>query len=64
MQEVLCELGKRIRSERRQKGFSQEGFAAECGLASHRNGVVGAGQNDSTIGHATSCLSASRAFCF
>jgi transcriptional regulator with XRE-family HTH domain len=32
MQEVLCELGKRIRSERRQKGFSQEGFAAECGL--------------------------------
>jgi transcriptional regulator with XRE-family HTH domain len=32
MQEILVVLGKRIRSERNQNGFSQEGFAAECGL--------------------------------
>jgi transcriptional regulator with XRE-family HTH domain len=32
MQEILVVLGKRIRRERNQNGFSQEGFATECGL--------------------------------
>jgi len=32
MQEILLALGKRIRSERKGKGFSQEGFAEVCGL--------------------------------
>jgi transcriptional regulator with XRE-family HTH domain len=32
LEEILLVLGERIRSERKQRGFSQEGFAAECGL--------------------------------
>jgi transcriptional regulator with XRE-family HTH domain len=37
MQEILLGLGKRIRSERKGKGFSQESFAEVCGL--HRTEV-------------------------
>jgi transcriptional regulator with XRE-family HTH domain len=37
MQEILEMLGKRIRSERKGKGLSQEGFADVCGL--HRTEV-------------------------
>jgi transcriptional regulator with XRE-family HTH domain len=37
MQEILLALGKRIRCERKGKGFSQEGFAEVCGL--HRTEV-------------------------
>jgi transcriptional regulator with XRE-family HTH domain len=37
MQEILEMLGKRIRSERKEKGLSQEGFAEVCGL--HRTAI-------------------------
>jgi transcriptional regulator with XRE-family HTH domain len=37
MQEILEMLGKRIRSERKGKGLSQESFAEVCGL--HRTEV-------------------------
>jgi transcriptional regulator with XRE-family HTH domain len=37
IQEILEMLGKRIRSERKGKGFSQESFAEVCGL--HRTEV-------------------------
>jgi transcriptional regulator with XRE-family HTH domain len=30
--DILTRFGKRVRELRRAKGFSQEGFAAECGL--------------------------------
>ena len=40
--QILLALGERIRNERKQKGFSQEDFAAECGSAPHGDGTLGA----------------------
>jgi len=37
LDEILVALGERIRSERSQRGFSQEGFAEDCAL--HRTAV-------------------------
>ena len=31
-QDILCRFGARIRELRKKQGYSQEGFAAECGL--------------------------------
>jgi transcriptional regulator with XRE-family HTH domain len=30
--DILVQFGKRVRELRKEAGFSQEGFAAECGL--------------------------------
>ena len=37
MQQVLLELGKRMRNLREKQGFSQEAFADHCGL--HRTAI-------------------------
>jgi transcriptional regulator with XRE-family HTH domain len=42
MQEVPKKLGKRITELRRKKGFSQEGFAHECGFHRSHMGAVDA----------------------
>jgi transcriptional regulator with XRE-family HTH domain len=44
LQEILLALGERIRRERKQKGFSQEGFAAECGLHRTEMGLLERGR--------------------
>lgn len=31
-EDILVRFGKRVRALRKDRGFSQEGFAAECGL--------------------------------
>ena len=44
MQEILLALGERIRSERKGKGFSQEGFAEVCGLHRTEMGLLERGK--------------------
>jgi len=44
MQEILEMLGKRIRSEHKGKGFSQEGFAEVCGLHRTEMGLLELGK--------------------
>ena len=44
MQEILLALANRIRSERKRKGFSQEGFAESCGLHRTEMGLLERGK--------------------
>jgi transcriptional regulator with XRE-family HTH domain len=44
MQEILLALGKRISSGRKEKGFSQEGFAEVCGLHRTEMGLLERGK--------------------
>jgi transcriptional regulator with XRE-family HTH domain len=45
LQEILLTLGERIRSKRERKGFSQEGFAEECGLHRTAMGLIERGKS-------------------
>jgi len=45
MQEVLRELGQRIRTWRKGKGMSQEGFADLCGLHRTAMGLLERGKS-------------------
>ena len=49
MQEILEMIGKRIRSERKGKGFSQEGFAEVCGLHRTEMGLLERGKTMSRL---------------
>ncbi|HLJ27896.1 MAG TPA: helix-turn-helix transcriptional regulator [Candidatus Angelobacter sp.] len=49
MQEVQKKLGKRIAELRKKKGFSQEGFAHECGFHRSYMGAVERGEKNITI---------------
>lgn len=49
MQEVQKKLGKRIAELRRKHGFSQEGFAHECGFHRSYMGAVERGEKNITI---------------
>jgi transcriptional regulator with XRE-family HTH domain len=49
MQEVQKRLGKRVAELRRKKGFSQEGFAHECGFHRSYMGAVERGEKNITI---------------
>lgn len=49
MQEVQKKLGKRIAELRRKRGFSQEGFAHECGFHRSYMGAVERGEKNITI---------------
>lgn len=49
MQEVQKKLGKRIAELRRKRGFSQEGFAHECGIHRSYMGAVERGEKNITI---------------
>jgi len=49
MQEVQKRLGKRVADLRRKKGFSQEGFAHECGFHRSYMGAVERGEKNITI---------------
>ncbi len=44
MQDILLALGNRIRSERKRKGMSQEGFADICGLHRTEMGLLERGK--------------------
>jgi len=45
MQELLRALGKRIRSRRSEKGFSQEDFAEDCDLHRTAMGLLERGKS-------------------
>ena len=49
MQEAQKRLGKRVAELRRGKGFSQEGFAHECGFHRSYMGAVERGEKNITI---------------
>jgi len=49
MQEVQKKLGKRIAELRRKRGFSQEGFAHECGFHRSYMGAVERGEKNITL---------------
>jgi transcriptional regulator with XRE-family HTH domain len=49
MQEVHKKLGKRVATLRRKKGFSQEGFAHECGFNRSYMGAVERGEKNITL---------------
>jgi transcriptional regulator with XRE-family HTH domain len=49
MQGVQKRLGKRIAELRRKKGFSQEGFAHECGFHRSYMGAVERGEKNITL---------------
>lgn len=49
MQEVQKKLGKRVAELRRKKGFSQEGFAHECGFHRSYMGAVERGEKNITL---------------
>jgi transcriptional regulator with XRE-family HTH domain len=49
MQEVHKRLGKRVAALRRKKGFSQEGFAHECGFHRSYMGAVERGEKNITL---------------
>jgi transcriptional regulator with XRE-family HTH domain len=49
MQGVQKKLGKRIAALRRKKGFSQEGFAHECGFHRSYMGAVERGEKNMTL---------------
>jgi len=49
MQEVQKKLGKRIAELRKKQGFSQEGFAHECGFHRSYMGAVERGEKNITI---------------
>jgi transcriptional regulator with XRE-family HTH domain len=49
MQEVHKKLGKRIAELRKKKGFSQEGFAHECGFHRSYMGAVERGEKNITL---------------
>ena len=49
MQEAQKKLGKRVAALRRKQGFSQEGFAHECGFHRSYMGAVERGEKNITI---------------
>lgn len=49
MQEAQKKLGKRIAELRKKRGFSQEGFAHECGFHRSYMGAVERGEKNITI---------------
>ena len=49
MQEAQKKLGKRVAGLRRKQGFSQEGFAHECGFHRSYMGAVERGEKNITI---------------
>ncbi len=49
MQEVHKKLGKRIAGLRKERGFSQEGFAHECGFHRSYMGAVERGEKNITL---------------
>lgn len=49
MQEVHKKLGKRIAELRKKEGFSQEGFAHECGFHRSYMGAVERGEKNITL---------------
>lgn len=49
MQEAQKKLGKRVAELRRKRGFSQEGFAHECGFHRSYMGAVERGEKNITI---------------
>jgi len=49
MQDVQKKLGKRIAELRKKGGFSQEGFAHECGFHRSYMGAVERGEKNITI---------------
>jgi transcriptional regulator with XRE-family HTH domain len=49
MQEVHKKLGKRIAALRKKQGFSQEGFAHECGFHRSYMGAVERGEKNITL---------------
>lgn len=49
MQEVQKRLGKRVAELRKKRGFSQEGFAHECGFHRSYMGAVERGEKNLTI---------------
>jgi transcriptional regulator with XRE-family HTH domain len=49
MQEAQKKLGKRVAELRRKQGFSQEGFAHECGFHRSYMGAVERGEKNITI---------------
>jgi transcriptional regulator with XRE-family HTH domain len=49
MQEVHKKLGKRVAELRKNKGFSQEGFAHECGFHRSYMGALERGEKNITL---------------
>lgn len=49
MQESQKKLGKRVAELRRKQGFSQEGFAHECGFHRSYMGAVERGEKNITV---------------
>lgn len=49
MQEVQKKLGRKIAELRKRRGFSQEGFAHECGFHRSYMGAVERGEKNITI---------------
>jgi transcriptional regulator with XRE-family HTH domain len=49
MQEIHKNLGKRIADLRKKRGFSQEGFAHECGFHRSYMGAVERGEKNITL---------------
>jgi len=49
MQEVHKRLGQRVAELRRKRGFSQEGFAHECGFHRSYMGAVERGEKNITL---------------
>jgi transcriptional regulator with XRE-family HTH domain len=49
MQEIHKNLGKRIANLRKKRGFSQEGFAHECGFHRSYMGAVERGEKNITL---------------
>ena len=49
MQEIHKKLGKRIAELRKKRGFSQEGFAHECGFHRSYMGAVERGEKNITL---------------
>ena len=49
MQEAQKRLGRRIAELRRKRGFSQEGFAHECGFHRSYMGAVERGEKNITL---------------
>jgi XRE family transcriptional regulator, regulator of sulfur utilization len=49
MQEVHKKLGKRVAELRKSKGFSQEGFAHECGFHRSYMGALERGEKNITL---------------
>jgi transcriptional regulator with XRE-family HTH domain len=62
MQEAQKKLGKRIAELRRKQGFSQEGFAHECGFHRSYMGAVERGEKNITIQQLTKIAKALKIF--